>query len=45
MGLHGNIDLPGAWDLSTGRAPDKEMIIAVVDTGVFRDHEDRKGSS
>ena len=41
--FHGNIDLPGAWDLSTGRAPDKEMIIAVVDTGVFRDHEDLQG--
>ena len=41
--FHGNIDLPGAWDLSTGRAPDEEMIIAVVDTGVFRDHEDLRG--
>jgi serine protease len=41
--FHGNIDLPGAWDLSTGSDP--EMIIAVVDTGVFRDHEDLQGSS
>ncbi|TVP78222.1 S8 family serine peptidase [Thioalkalivibrio sp.] len=41
--FHANIDLPAAWDLSTGRAPDKEMIIAVVDTGVFRNHEDLQG--
>ena len=41
--FHGNIDLPGAWDLSTGRAPDAEVIIAVVDTGVFRGHEDLQG--
>jgi serine protease len=41
--FHGNIDLPAAWDLSTGRAPDEEVIIAVVDTGVFRDHEDLRG--
>ncbi len=39
--FHGNIDLPEAWDLSTGGDP--EMIIAVVDTGVFRDHEDLQG--
>ncbi len=38
--FHANIDLPGAWDLSTGSDPDVEMIIAVVDTGVFRGHED-----
>ncbi|AHE97044.1 S8 family serine peptidase [Thioalkalivibrio paradoxus] len=37
---HRNIDLPGAWDVSTGQAPDAEMIIAVIDTGVFLDHED-----
>ncbi|TVP84576.1 MAG: peptidase S8 and S53, subtilisin, kexin, sedolisin [Thioalkalivibrio sp.] len=41
--FHGNIDLPAAWDLSTGRSPDEEVIIAVVDTGVFRDHEDLQG--
>jgi len=39
--FHGNIDLPGAWDLSTGGDP--EVIIAVVDTGIFRDHEDLQG--
>lgn len=38
--FHDTIDLPAAWDLSTGRAPDEEVIIAVIDTGVFRDHED-----
>ncbi|AGA31846.1 peptidase S8 and S53, subtilisin, kexin, sedolisin [Thioalkalivibrio nitratireducens DSM 14787] len=37
---HRNTDLPAAWDLSTGQAPDAEMIIAVIDTGVFLDHED-----
>jgi serine protease len=41
--FHGNIDLPAAWDLSTGRSPDAEVIIAVVDTGVFRGHEDLQG--
>jgi serine protease len=36
----GNVDLPAAWDISTGRSPDAEVIIAVVDTGVFLNHED-----
>ncbi len=37
---HANIDLPEAWAISTGLPPDQEVVIAVVDTGVFLDHED-----
>jgi len=41
--FHGNIDLPLAWDISTGEPPDAEIIVAVIDTGVFLDHEDLQG--
>nr|WP_156820491.1 S8 family serine peptidase [Thioalkalivibrio thiocyanodenitrificans] len=37
---HATLDLPDAWSISTGRAPDADVIIAVIDTGVFLDHED-----
>ncbi|WP_372922367.1 S8 family serine peptidase [Roseovarius sp.] len=40
---HGNIDLPLAWDISTGESPDAETIMAVIDTGVFLNHEDLQG--
>lgn len=35
------IDLPNAWNLSTGSASD--MVVAVLDTGVFVNHEDLQG--
>jgi len=40
---HRGITLPEAWDSGTGLPPDREVIIAVVDTGVFLDHEDLRG--
>jgi serine protease len=41
--FHGNVDLPLAWDISTGEPPDAEIVVAVIDTGVFLDHEDLQG--
>lgn len=41
--FHWNIDLPKAWEISTGRPDDAEVIVAVIDTGVFREHEDLQG--
>ena len=41
--FHGNIDLPLAWDISTGEPPDAEIVVAVIDTGVFLNHEDLQG--
>ena len=41
--FHQSIGLPAAWEISTGRAPDAEVIVAVVDTGVFLGHEDLSG--
>lgn len=41
--FHDNIGLPAAWDISTGRAPDAEVVVAVIDTGVFLGHEDLSG--
>jgi len=41
--FHGNIDLPLAWDISTGEPPDAEIVVAVIDTGVFLAHEDLQG--
>ena len=38
--FHRNIDLPLAWDVATGEPPDSEVVVAVIDTGVFLDHED-----
>jgi serine protease len=35
-----NVELPAAWDISTGRSPDAEVIVAVIDTGVFLNHAD-----
>ena len=34
------IDLPQAWDITTGNG---ETIVAVIDTGVLRDHPDLQG--
>ncbi|MGD8309481.1 MAG: S8 family serine peptidase [Chromatiales bacterium] len=34
------INLPQAWDLTTG---DQDVVVAVVDTGVFLAHEDLQG--
>ena len=34
------INLPQAWDLTTGTPDVGNVIVAVIDTGVFLDHED-----
>jgi len=34
------INLPQAWDLTTGTPSSGDVIVAVIDTGVFLDHED-----
>ncbi|TVP87215.1 MAG: peptidase S8 and S53, subtilisin, kexin, sedolisin [Thioalkalivibrio sp.] len=41
--FHRNIDLPLAWDIGTGEPPDSEVVVAVIDTGVFLEHEDLRG--
>lgn len=41
--FHWNIDLPQAWENSTGMPDDAEVVVAVIDTGVFREHEDLQG--
>ena len=41
--FHGSISLPEAWAISTGFSDDSEVVVAVVDTGVFREHEDLEG--
>lgn len=41
--FHPNIQLPEAWDISTGYSGSGDVIIAVVDTGVFRGHADLQG--
>jgi serine protease len=35
------INLPQAWDLTTG---DRDVVVAVIDTGVFLAHEDLQGN-
>lgn len=37
------INLPQAWDISTGSRNDLPVIVAVLDTGVFLAHEDLQG--
>jgi len=41
--FHWNIELPEAWETSTGMPDDAEVVVAVVDTGVFQKHEDMQG--
>ncbi len=41
--FHWNIELPEAWQISTGFPNHSEVVVAVVDTGVFREHEDLEG--
>ena len=38
--FHRNIDLPLAWDIGTGESADPAAVVAVIDTGVFLEHED-----
>ena len=37
------IDLPEAWDISTGESPVENVVVAVIDTGVWLRHEDFLG--
>jgi len=41
--FHWNINLPQAWEISTGLSDAAELVVAVIDTGVFREHEDLQG--
>jgi len=41
--FHRNIDLPLAWDIGTGESADPAAVVAVIDTGVFLEHEDLRG--
>lgn len=38
--FHEAINLPQAWDITTGQEADEEVVVAVIDTGVHREHED-----
>ncbi len=38
--FHEAINLPQAWDITTGQEADEEVVVAVIDTGVYREHED-----
>ncbi|WP_155987001.1 S8 family serine peptidase [Thioalkalivibrio sp. ALE11] len=42
--FHDAINLPAAWDITTGDTPDDDVIVAIVDTGLHRDHEDMAAS-
>ena len=37
------MNLPQAWDITTGTAVGREVIVAVVDTGIVLSHEDLQG--
>jgi len=37
------INLPEAWDITTGIPASGQVVVAVVDTGVLRGHEDLQG--
>lgn len=37
------IDLPSAWDMTIGDRPGREVIVAVLDTGILAGHPDLEG--
>lgn len=41
--FHRSIDLPRAWDLGTVAESGSDVVVAVIDTGVFLGHEDLQG--
>lgn len=38
--FHDTIELPEAWDITTGGSAGEDVIVAIIDTGLHRDHED-----
>ena len=41
--FHENVELPLAWDTTTGDTDGAPVVVGVIDTGVFLEHEDLQG--